>query len=66
MKDNWDQPILLPAPQRRPVKQAGAGGRPATQSAAAIRAAADRLYRRGELARAAQLLVELQMRGSQA
>jgi hypothetical protein len=63
MRDNWDQPILLPAPPHRPVKQAGG---PATQSAAAIRASADRLYMRGELARAAQLLVELQMRGSQA
>ena len=66
MKHNWDKPILLPAPQCRPVKQADAGERHATQCAAAIRARANRLYMGGDLARAAQLLAELQMRGSQA
>ena len=64
MKHNWDQLILLPAPQCRPVEQADDGERRATQCAQAIRARANRLYMLGELALAAQLLMELEMRPS--
>jgi hypothetical protein len=65
MKHNWDQLILLPAPQCRPVEQADDGERRATQCAQAIRARANSLYLRGEMARAAQLLVELEGQASQ-
>jgi hypothetical protein len=49
---------------RRPVEQSDAGERRAAERAAAIRASANRLYMGGELARAAQMLMELEMRGS--
>ena len=61
MKHNWDQPIVLTAMPRRPVEQADAGKRRETQRAQAIRASANRLYMGGDLARAAQLLMELDM-----
>jgi hypothetical protein len=60
MKHNWDQPTWQPALQHRPVGQADAGERHATQRAEAIRARANRLYMVGELARAAQLFMELE------
>ncbi len=52
---------MLPAMPRRPVRQSDTGERRATERAAAIRASANRLYMGGELARAAQLLMELEM-----
>ena len=64
MKHTWNQPKLQPELQHRPAEQADAGERPATQRAQAIRARANRLYMLGELALAAQLLMELEMRPS--
>jgi hypothetical protein len=66
MKYNWNQLTSQPALGSRPVGQTNAAERPAAQRAQAIRASANWLYMRGELARAAQLFAELQMRGSQA
>jgi len=66
MNHNCDQLTWRQALQRRPVEQADAGKRRETQRAQAIRASANRLYMGGDLARAAQLFAELQMRGSQA
>jgi hypothetical protein len=63
MKHNWDQLTWQQPLHRRPLERAGAGERHATQTAAAIRASANRLYMGGELARAAQLLMELEMPG---
>ena len=64
MKHNWDQLTWRQALQRRPVEQADAEERRAKQRAQAIRARANRLYMRGEMARAAQLLMELEMQPS--
>ena len=64
MKYTWNQLILQPAFQSRPVEQAGAAVLSETQFAEAIRARANRLYMVGELARAAQLLMELEMQPS--
>ncbi|MGA2769699.1 MAG: hypothetical protein ABSG26_02670 [Bryobacteraceae bacterium] len=64
MKYNWNQLISQPALQGRPVEQADAGERRETQRAEVIRASANRLYMVGELARAAQLLMELEMQPS--
>ena len=66
MKHNWNQQILQSELQRRPVEQADAGERRATERAQAIRTRASRLYARGELAQAAQLLMELEMRRNRA
>ena len=55
---------MQPELQQRTAEQADAGERPATQRAQAIRARANRLYVLGELALAAQLLMELEMRPS--
>jgi len=60
MNHNWDQVTWRQALQRRPVEQADAEECRATQRAQAIRARANRLYMRGEMARAAQLLMELE------
>ena len=64
MKNTWNQLTLQPALQYPPVEQADAGERPATQRAQAIRARANRLYMLGEMALAAQLLMELEMQPS--
>jgi hypothetical protein len=64
MKHTWNQPKLQPELQHRPAEHADAGERPATQRAQAIRARANRLYMLGELALAAQLLMELEMQPS--
>jgi hypothetical protein len=64
MKYTWNQLILQPAFQSRPVEQAGTADLSETQFAEAIRARANRLYMVGELARAAQLLMELEMQPS--
>jgi hypothetical protein len=66
MKYTWNQLTLQPALLRRPVEQTGGGERHATQRARAIRARANSLYMRGEMARAAQLLMELEGQSSQA
>jgi hypothetical protein len=66
MNHNWDLRISLPALQRRSVQQADGGGCHATQRAQAIRARANSLYMRGEMARAAQLLMELEGQSSHA
>jgi hypothetical protein len=65
VKHNCTQLRLQPALHRRPVEQADAGEHRATKRAEAIRARANRLYMRGELARAAQLLMELERQTSQ-
>ena len=64
MKHSWNQRTLQAELLLRPAEQADAGERPATQRAQAIRARANRLYMLGELALAAQLLMELEMRPS--
>jgi len=64
MKYNWNQLISQPALQSQPVEQADAGERRAFQRVAAIRASANRLYMGGELLRAAQLLMELELPAS--
>ena len=63
MKYNWNQLISRPAPQSPPVEQTDAKRR-AAQRVQAIRASANRLYMGGELLRAAQLLMELEMQPS--
>lgn len=60
MKYNWNQLIL----RGRPAEQTDAGERREAQRVQAIRASANRLYMRGELARPAQLLMELEMQPS--
>ena len=60
MNHNCDQLTWRQALQLRPVEQADAEERRAKQRAQAIRARANRLYMRGEMARAAQLLMELE------
>ena len=64
MKHSWNQRTLQPETQYPRAEQADAGERPATQRAQAIRARANRLYVLGELALAAQLLMELEMQPS--
>jgi hypothetical protein len=64
MKHTWNQPKLQPELQHRSAEHADAGERPTTQRAQAIRARANRLYMLGELALAAQLLMELEMQPS--
>jgi hypothetical protein len=64
MKHTWNQRTLQPELLLQPAEQADAGERPATQRAQAIRARANRLYMLGELALAAQLLMELEMQPS--
>ena len=60
MKYTWNQLILQPAPQGRPVEQTDAAELSEIQRARAIRARANRLYVLGEMALAAQLLLELE------
>jgi hypothetical protein len=64
MKHSWNQLTLQPELKRRPVELVDAGEPPATERVEAIRARATRLYMVGELARAAQLLMELELRAS--
>jgi hypothetical protein len=64
MKYSWNQRTLQPELNRRPVELVDAGEPPTTERVEAIRARATRLYMVGELARAAQLLMELEMPGS--
>jgi hypothetical protein len=64
MKYTWNQPILRPALQGRPVQQADAAELSEIRRADAIRARANRLYMVGELALAAQLLMELELQTS--
>ena len=64
MKHSWNQLTLQPELQHRLVELVDAGEPPATQRIEAIRARANRLYMVGELARAAQLLMELEMQAS--
>jgi hypothetical protein len=61
MKHNWDQLTWRQALRGWPVERDDAGRRRAAQRAEAIRASANRLYIGGELARAAQMLMELEM-----
>ena len=61
MKFTWNQQTLQPALEGRPVEQTAAAELSEIQRAQAIRARANRLYMVGELARAAQLLMELEM-----
>ena len=60
MKFTWNQLTSQPALQDQPVEQIDAAERPAAQRALAIRARANRLYVLGEMALAAQLLLELE------
>jgi hypothetical protein len=64
MKHTWNQRILQPAPHARPVEQTDAVELREIQRAEAIRARANRLYMLGELALAAQLLMELETQPS--
>jgi hypothetical protein len=64
MKHSWNQRTLQPELNRRPVELVDAGEPPATERVEAIRARATRLYMVGELARAAQLLMQLELPGS--
>jgi hypothetical protein len=64
MKHSWNQLTLQPELKRRPVEPVDAVEPPATERVEAIRARATRLYMVGELARAAQLLMQLEMPGS--
>ena len=64
MKFTWNQQTLQPALEGRPVEQTAAAELSEIQRAQAIRARANRLYMVGELARAAQLLMELEMQAS--
>ena len=61
MKHNWDQLTWRQALQGWPVEHDHAAERRAAQRAEAIRASANRLYMGGELARAAQMLMELEV-----
>jgi hypothetical protein len=60
MKFTWNQATLQPALLGRPVELADAAELRETQRAKAIRARANRLYVLGEMALAAQLLMELE------
>ena len=62
MKHNWDQLTWRQALRGWPVERDDAAERRAAQRAEAIRASANRLYMVGEMALAAQLLMELEMR----
>ena len=64
MKFTWNQQTLRPALEGRPVEQTAAAELSEIQRAQAIRARANRLYVLGELALAAQLLMELEMQPS--
>ena len=63
MKLTWNQQTLQPALEGRPVEQTDAAELSETQRAKAIRARANRLYMVGEMALAAQLLMELETQG---
>jgi hypothetical protein len=60
MKFTWNQQTLRPAVEGRPVEQTAAAELSEIQRAQAIRARANRLYVLGEMALAAQLLLELE------
>ena len=64
MKHSWKQLTWQPELQRRPVERTDAVELNEIQRARLIRARANRLYMVGELARAAQLLMELEMQAS--
>ena len=64
MKHSWNQLTWQPELQHRPVAQTDAVELNGIQRACLIRARANRLYMVGELARAAQLLMELEMQAS--
>jgi hypothetical protein len=64
MKHSWNQLTWQPELQHRPVERTDAVELSEIQSARLIRARANRLYMVGELARAAQLLMELEMQAS--
>jgi hypothetical protein len=61
MKHTWNQLTLRPFVQVRLLEQTDAEERRQAQRAQAIRARANRLYMVGEMALAAQLLMELEM-----
>jgi hypothetical protein len=60
MKLTWNQLTLRPALEGRPVEQADTAELTEIKRAEAIRARANRLYVLGEMALAAQLLMELE------
>ena len=60
MKFTWNQLTWQPALQDQPVELRDAAELPAAQRVLSIRARANRLYVVGELALAAQLLMELE------
>jgi len=60
MKFTWNQQTLRPALESLPVEQTAAVELSEIQRAKAIRARANRLYVLGEMALAAQLLMELE------
>ena len=60
MKFTWNQQTLQPALEGRPVEQTAAAELSEIQRAQAVRARANRLYVLGEMALAAQLLLELE------
>ena len=60
----WNQQTLRPALEDRPVEQTAAAGLSEMHRAEAVRARANRLYVLGEMALAAQLLMELELPGS--
>jgi hypothetical protein len=60
MKFTWNQQTLRPALEGRPVEQTAAAELSEIQRAQAVRARANRLYVLGEMALAAQLLLELE------
>jgi len=62
MKFTWNQLIWQPALEGRPIEQTAAAELNDMQRAQDIRARANRLYMVGEMALAAQLLMELEMR----
>jgi RNA-binding protein YhbY len=64
MKHTWNQLTLRPLVKVRLVEQTDAEERRQAQRAQAIRARANRLYMVGEMALAAQLLMELEMQPS--
>ena len=64
MKYTWNQLTLQPLVTVRLGEQTDAEERRQTQRAQAIRARANRLYMVGEMALAAQLLMELEMQPS--
>ena len=64
MKHTWNQLTFRPFVQVRLLEQTDAEECRQAQRAQAIRASANRLYMGGELARAAQMLMELEMQPS--